>query len=87
MAYGGGAFATRAESARNFCLKQPEKPLRFPTGILRTHELEGLYATIVDLADLSTRVVSFGRMPKRAKSLKHLKTVQKPEKRMHECAN
>ena len=47
-----------------------------------TRKLEGVYATIVDLANLSTRVVSFGSMLKRAKSLWHLKTAQKPEERL-----
>ena len=41
-----------------------------------------VYTTIVDIADLSTRVVSFDRMPKRAKSLRHLETARKPEKLM-----
>ena len=65
-----------------FAWNSLKKSLRFTTGILRTQKLEGVYTTIVDLVDLSTRVVSFGSMLKRAKSLWHLKTAQKPEKRL-----
>jgi hypothetical protein len=42
-------LATRTESARNFCLKQPEKAFAFSYGKF----------DLVDLADLSRRVVSF----------------------------
>ena len=63
-------------------MQSERRRLRFTTGILRNQNLEVVYATIVDLADLSTRVVSFGSMLKRAKSLMHLKTAQKPEKRL-----
>ena len=52
-----------------FAWNSLKKSLRFTTGILRNQNLEAVCTTIVDLADLSTRVVSFGSMLKRAKSL------------------
>jgi hypothetical protein len=71
-------IAARIESARNFCLKQPEKVFAFYYGNLRNQNLEVVYTRVIDFADLIKRVVSFESMLKRAKSLRHSKMAQKP---------